>query len=132
MANYSLKRKIIDTLKEWSVLLTNDLSYSSTETLTTITWLGSPVYRKTIDVGALPNATSKIVAHGITGLNYSVKIEGIAISGNTTIPLPYSNDTGAGGLNSNIEIFSNNTNIYIYTGQDLTSWNGYVTLFYIK
>ena len=51
---------------------------------------GKVVYCKTIDVGALPNATDKTVA---TGLNMSeitvVKIEGIARNANgTTIPLP--------------------------------------------
>ena len=56
------------------------ISYSLTEHAVG-TWIdGSTVYEKTIDFGALPNATTKYVAHGITNLKVIVAIKGVAMT----------------------------------------------------
>ena len=43
------------------------MDYSTSEVDTGYTWTdGSPIYKKTINIGALPNATTKSVAHNIS------------------------------------------------------------------
>lgn len=43
------------------------ITYSTTEQLTGDVWIdGKPKYRKTINIGALPNNTTKTVAHYVT------------------------------------------------------------------
>lgn len=59
--------------------------YSTAETLTNKKWInGKPIYRKVINFGTLPNANSKSVAHGVTGITDFVSVR--AFSGGTPIP----------------------------------------------
>lgn len=91
------------------------------------------VFRKVVDFGALPNATSKSVAHGLTMTASTIitDIYGGATdpSGNNYIPLPYSSPT----LNNNIELRGDGTNVIITTGIDRTAFTTtYVVLEYLK
>ena len=66
-------------------------TYSTTEQVVG-TWIdGKPIYRKVIDTGTLPNATSKSVPTGISNLENIISFKGIAYNPNssTFIPLPY-------------------------------------------
>lgn len=77
----------------------NDISYSTDEQFTGKYWIdGRPVYQKTINFGALPNATTKSVAHGISNLDYVIDIYGVAqnpnISTHSTLPLPLPSPSG--------------------------------------
>lgn len=91
-----------------------------------------PVFRKVIDFGALPNATSKSVAHGIIA---SAIITSISCTANNTaltskIPIPFASPTA---LNQNISLEVTDTNIIITTGIDRTSYTTcYVILEYVK
>ena len=102
--------------------------YSTTERIIG-TWIdGKPIYRKVIDCGNLPNATTKDTATGLTNV-ICQNIYGRAynsVSGNT-IPLPY-NGTGDGY----IVISYNNNNARITTGSDRSSWTGYIVVEYTK
>ena len=90
-------------------------------------WIdGKPLYQKTVDCGALPNNTTKNVAHNISNISKIVNIFGIGI-GDNCLPLPY-NITVTGGL----QLYANNTNIVLATNIDLSTTNGYVTLQYTK
>jgi hypothetical protein len=95
------------------------------------------VFRKVINFGALPNATSKSVAHGIDfgtvpgGTDFS----GTTIYGSATrpgvswIPLPFSSPT----LNLNISLEITATNVVIITGVDRTAYTrSFVVIEYIK
>lgn len=66
-------------------------SYSTNEVKTGGTWIdGKPIYRKVVDFGALPNATTKNVAHGVSNIGDITHIYGVAhSSAKMTIPLPY-------------------------------------------
>lgn len=90
------------------------------------------VFRKVVNFGALPNATSKSVAHGITiDANFSfTRIYGCATNPSTSfIPLPYASTT----LNQNIKLDVDGTNVTITTGIDRTSYTiCYCILEYIK
>lgn len=95
-------------------------------------WIdGSDLYEKTIDFGALPNATSKSVAHGITGLATMVNLYGFAKNptNNAQITLPYV-DTTAGG---NIALLVNANNIIITDANNMSIYTQtYITLRYTK
>ena len=69
-------------------------SYSTDEVKTGGKWIdGKPIYRKTISCGALPNNTTKKVAHGISNLGRVIKTEGYSVgsagSSGSFIPVPY-------------------------------------------
>lgn len=90
------------------------------------------VFRLVIDFGALPNATTKSVAHGLTlGSTWSVtKLYGAATDPSTSfIPLPYASTT----LANNIELNMDATNVNVTTGIDRTGYTRcFIIVEYIK
>ncbi len=111
-------------------------SYSTTETAIG-TWIdGSVIYRKVIDVGALPNATTKLVQTDITNLSLITKIYGVAHSSSgdqITIPIP---DTFPATNNNTYAIRlcydPGTTSIKLITVADRSMFSGYVILEYTK
>ena len=105
--------------------------YSTNETIIG-TWIdGKPIYRKVIDFGALPNANLKSVAHNINYIKICTKAYGMAYrdSDKINMPLPYVNNAAiANGIN----IYADDTKIYIRTGVDLTKVTAYIILEYTK
>jgi hypothetical protein len=92
-----------------------------------------PVYRMTVNFGALPNATTKSVAHGINFTNAftATRIYGAATDPTDMlyIPIPYASSTA----NKNIEIYVDATNVNIVTGINLTAYTTtYVVIEYTK
>jgi len=90
-------------------------------------------YRKVISFGALPNAATKTVAHGITidANTTFTRIYGTSSdpAGLIYVPLPYSSTT----LNENINLFVDNTNVSITAGINATAFTiTYVVLEYMK
>jgi len=93
------------------------------------------VLRKVINFGALPNAGTKNVAHGITfpaPNTYSfTRVYGAATdpTGGSYLPLPFAAITD----NNNIELSVDNTNVIVTTGINRAAWTtSYVVLEYIK
>ncbi len=91
------------------------------------------VFRKVIDFGALPNAGTKSVAHGLTitsGFRFT-RIYATASDpiGMNYIPIPYASPTDA----NNIELNVDATNVNIITGSNRTAFTTtYVVLEYVK
>lgn len=93
------------------------------------------VLRKVFNFGALPNAATKTMAHGITctvGGTTFTRIYGC--SSDTTnrvyIPIPYA-DTAA--VATNVELFVDATNINVITGTNRTSFDTtYIILEYMQ
>lgn len=114
-----------------TITLNAEPNYSTSEVDTNVKWVdGKTIYRKTIDFGALPNATTKTVAHGISNLHRVVKIECLAYNptNDTNTPLPL---VSVVGNNSTMDI--NDTSIVMITGVDRSSYTEcYVTLYYTK
>ena len=107
----------------------NSNSYSTNEVKTGGKWIdGKPIYRKTIDCGALPNTSYKNVNHNITNLDLVTHCYGEARGGNYRIILP---NAGANTANS-VEIYVDETYIVIQTGNDRSGYNGYITIEYTK
>lgn len=107
--------------------------YSTTEINTGYTWIdGSPIYKKTISVGPLPNAKTKDVAHGITDLGNIIKIDGWAYISTDSqhYPLPYVTPSNISNL---VGVYVRGANIRILTGIDRSeATTAYVTLYYTK
>ncbi len=106
-------------------------NYSLSEVDTKFTWINDKtIFAKTVNVGAMPNSTTKSVAHGITGLEYVVWLEGRASnSSGVFIALNFANGVGP---SSSIGLTLNGANIQILAGANQSSFSGYVTVYYTK
>jgi len=92
------------------------LNYSTTEQATGRLWIdGKTIYTKTVDTGLLPNATSKTVAHGITGLAVLIRITAMGAVTPNTLPIPMATVSVDPAVDQ-IQIFVSNTNIELDTG----------------
>lgn len=88
----------------------------------------SRVYKKIIDIGVLPNNTSKEVETGLTNVTL-VDMRGIATNGVITSCIPFVSRS----INViNIEAQQNNTKLYVGTNADFSAFTGTVTLEYTK
>lgn len=109
--------------------LNSSLLYSETETICG-TWIdGSPIYRKVIDFGTLPNSTDKLVNHNVSNIKTLVKLRGMATDGSALIPIPHSNP------NDNLTavlISANATTIHIRTNSNRSKYTAYVIMEYTK
>jgi hypothetical protein len=91
------------------------------------------VYRTVVDFGALPNAATKSVTHGIqiTPTTTFTRIYATAsnLTGDTYIPIPYASPTAA----NSIEISVDATNVNITTAIDYSAYTiCYVILEYLQ
>lgn len=106
--------------------------YETTEVLTGKVWIdGKAIYRKVVDLGTLPNATTDTTAHGITGISNFISLTGFAYdsTGPLRFCLPHSTTT----LNQTIGLYANDTNITVITGIDRTSFTtAYAIIEYTK
>ena len=104
-------------------------AYLEQEVKTGAAWInGEPIYRAVIDCGALPNATTKNVAHGLT-FGTAIDLRGYSTESTNWIPLPYV-DTSTTSL---VELRITATNIVLVTAVNLSSYTEtYVIVEYIK
>lgn len=109
-------------------------NYSETE-MVIGKWIdGSDIYRKVIDFGALPNATAKTVAHGISDLNILVAVYGVATNTarNSFLPINACASSSQGAIYQ-VGATVSNTDVYIETGTDRSAYGTtYVVLEYTK
>lgn len=109
------------------------MNYSTTEKNTGMTWIdGKPIYRKTINVGTLPNASVKRVNINVSTLKNVLDIRGVAwLSIGLTIPLPYVNPANSV---YQVEVYVNESKqVVIQTGDNKSNYtNSYVTILYTK
>lgn len=106
-------------------------NYTTSEVDTGFTWVdGKTIYKKTINFGALPNATSKTVAHSITNLDFILSFDAMSESGTTWFPIPF---VSTAALSSGIAISFDATNVTIAPGSDRTAFTStFITLYYVK
>lgn len=102
-------------------------SYSTSEVDTGVKWVdGKSIYKKTINFGGLPNNTTKVVAHGVTGISNVIDFNGISYNGTVYIPIQYPST-------SLIFTYVNATNVEITTTSNRTTYTvTYVTIWYTK
>ena len=110
--------------------LTDILTFSLKEQIIGKWVNGKPLYRKTIEIGALPNATYKSIAHNIANISSVVRIYGYASNGTNFMPLPFINPAG---IQYCINLYANKTTINVETAMDRSSYNVvYATIEYVK
>lgn len=103
--------------------------YSTTETDTGTKWInGDAIYKKTVNIGSLPNNMIKKITHNITNFGTLIKIEGGFTNGTNSGPLPYPCVRTAGI----VQVYADTADVVITTGEDRRSYTGYVTLYYTK
>lgn len=106
-------------------------TFSTSETATGMVWIdGKTIYRKVVALGALPNATQKTVAHGITGMTGLTRLYGVCYEGTDRLPLPYTDPTGP-SING-ISLFCTATEVGVVTGVNRTTWTGTIIVEYTK
>lgn len=106
--------------------------YSTSETRTGKTWIdGKPIYRKVINTGALPAASTKTVSIGVQNIDTVIVLAGIAIQRSTGNVIPLPNTTTD---NNNIQIWIENlSTIYIRVIPTWASqYQSFVTIEYTK
>ena len=105
------------------------IDYSTSEQDTGIKWIdGSTIYQKTIDFGALPNNTTKTMAHNISNIDKIIDIESVAgytgIVYGGMMPIVYSDKTFRVGVRyDNVEVVSND---------NWSDYYAYITIRYTK
>ena len=104
-------------------------SYSTEEQWTGGYWIdGKKIYRRVVSCGALPNNTTKSVAHNIANISWIVKYNGMASDGNEWLQLPASYYS-----NSAIGLFVDGTNIALRPYTNRTTYTTtLVTIEYTK
>lgn len=107
----------------------NTNTYSTDEKVVG-TWIdGKPLYRKVVNIGNLPNATTKDVPHGIENLSAVITMKGYALYSNQVLPIPF---THVSAIASQIQIYIYEDNLKIVTAIDRSAATGYVILEYTK
>lgn len=89
---------------------------------TTERFLGKPVYCKLVDFGKLPNASSKTVGHGVTGIYQCFSVEGTVLE----------NGKNLNGLEGLSALYRNQNNIVAVTTANLSDLTAYVLMKYTK
>lgn len=108
------------------------MDYSTIETNTGSTWIdGSAIYKKTLNVPALPDSTTLSIAHNISNLGTVINIEGTCHDSSGYQLLMNSPRTSTTDANF-IRTIIHGIYVDIITGTDRSSYSGYVTLYYTK
>ena len=109
------------------------LGFEISETFTGQYLNSNPIYQKMINIGTLPNNTTKSISTGITDANYIwIDAENsFAFSGGASYPIPYV-DPKAVANSIGVRITGNGANIVVSTGTNWSSYAGIVTVKYTK
>lgn len=94
---------------------------------------GKKEYAKRINIGAMPNATTKNIATGLSNITLTRPIEGVMTTSNQVLNLPLVNY----GISSNtaVNVYLANTSgdaLGIRTNYDWSAATGVVTIYYTK
>ena len=108
----------------------NGMENYSTEEVVIGTFLGKPLYRKVINLGNLPNNTTKNILHNISNLDVLVNCYGTAkrTDGNILI-LP---NVDKDGLQYSVRLSANSYQLIVTTGSDRSAFSGYAVMEYTK
>ncbi len=114
-------------------ILSNSVSaladYSTTEQVIGKWTDGKPIYRKTIDIGQLPVATTKNVAHGVANIGKIMSATGFSFdNGGSCLALPLVSGTPE----YSIAVWCDSTNVKVSTYIDRSTYSGYINLEYTK
>ena len=105
----------------------------SNEVLTGETFAGRPVYMRLVDIGVLPNNTSKTINTGITNAYYFWidPTYSMAISGGAGYPLPYVDPANVAN-SIGVRIIANGKQVVITTHSNWSTYAGFVAVRHTK
>lgn len=110
------------------------VDYSTNEVDTGVKWIdGRTVFRKVVDLGAMPINTTKSVAHGISSFDFFVKIDAVMYD-NTNgyyLPLPYVDNSDTSSFRKCLYIDNTYINVQTYYS-DNSDYYGFAILEYVK
>ena len=111
-------------------------TFSTTEQNTGRVWIdGKTVFQKVVNVGALPDTTEKIVAHGITGLDVVISVQCLCHdpTGPDWFLMPQPRFGPGMNTTTSIDLQLDATNLEVRTGSDRTNFTEcFVTILYTK
>lgn len=97
---------------------------------TTERWNGKAVYKKAINLGALPNETNKTVTHGIDSSATYISVDALAKKSGSTLTQPFPFINASGELLGKVQLSA--TGVIVYAFSDLSEYTASATLHYIK
>ena len=105
----------------------------SNEVLTGETFAGRPVYQRLVDIGVLPNNTSKTINTGITNTDYFWidPTYSMAIAGGAEYPLPYVDPANVAN-SIGVRIIAHGQSIVVSTHANWSTYAGFVAVKYTK
>lgn len=124
--NASLSELIGNKIDKYNVNLSN-------EVLTGETFAGKPVYMRLVDIGALPNNTSKTVDTGITTADYFWidPTYSIIFSAGAAYPLPYVDPTNIAN-SITARLIASGQQVVVTTEANWSTYTGFVAVRYTK
>ena len=130
--NVTLGGNIVDLINSLSSQISNLANYSTSESDTGMRWIDSkPIYRKVVNFGALPNASTKAVNHGISNLNTVVNFYGNILNPTTGDRLSL-NVPSPSGPQYDVLTTVTNTQVKITCSVDRSHQNAIVVIEYTK
>ena len=110
-----------------------DMSIGAGEILTGETFGDKPVYMRLVDIGVLPNNTSKTINTGITNAYYFWidPTYSMVISGGAAYPLPYVDPNNVANSIA-VRIIANGQQVVITTHSNWSTYAGFVAVRYTK
>ena len=110
-----------------------DMSIGAGKILTGETFSGKPVYMRLVDIGVLPNNTSKTINTGITNAYYFWidPTYSMVISGGAAYPLPYVDPNNVANSIA-ARIIANGQQVVITTHSNWSTYAGFVAVRYTK
>lgn len=109
------------------------LGFGISETFTGQYLNSKPIYQKMINIGVLPNNTTKSISTGITGADYIwVDMENsFAFNHGASYPIPYV-DPKTVANSIGVRITNNGATVIVSTGTNWSTYSGGITLRYTK
>ena len=103
-------------------------NYSTTEKDTGFKWIdGKAIYKKTLELGAFPNSSTKNVPHGITSIDKIIRIETISRDPGITY------DTASIAYDaSRVRVYRSGANIAVQSNFNASALSGEATIYYTK
>ena len=109
------------------------LNYSTSEINTHQKWIdGKDIYRKVVDLGNLPNTTTKEVIAGLTNVDTVIKLDTMSFDTLGYMSLPYVVLSSDNGFNISVGYTLATDKIWIRTGTNRSAWTGFAILEYTK
>jgi len=103
------------------------------ETLTGEYFAGKPVYAKIIDIGTMPNNTTKTISTGIKGVGYFWidQSNSMVRNGGASYPIPHS-DPAQSISDIAARLYNGGETLAVWTKTDWSGYSAFVTIKYTK